>query len=491
MAWQRRWCPVTGKKGQGTSIATVGWPVAYRAVEEAYRRHGADTGRILSREEAEEIDFTLPKLASGTLVVLHRFLSRGYASPSGGEDSDDTDEAVQYLLSGNACTSGLFVRADQCNDEEKWWVKPRSREWIRELVASQSLFDDERFHGSFRMRLTFEKLFAMVENRITRENTNYREAVPARKVLLAFLYYSAHGVTLRVLHEKFGIGLSTCSEILRRVADAVCALGLICLPSETELVEIALRNEQRSGIPQATLSIDGSHIPILRPRKCGQKYYNRKGFYSTVLHAAVDDRRKFRDVVIGWPGSVGGNRIFSTSYLGRNYETWLGGIRTRQIATSATTTAELPMFLLGDCAYSNRRNFITSYEMTQVAQDTSIKTLNRALSRIRYKVEQAFGILKGRFRILLRANPTAVTDFEFIPTLVYALCSLHNFLIDENDIYYNRRYVQRERAANPPQSSRSLPESPATKTRDTLLLFKADDRAPSRAPGVRGSPAFP
>ncbi|KAG6582929.1 Enzymatic Polyprotein [Phytophthora cinnamomi] len=41
--------------------------VAYRAVEEAYRRHGADTGRILSREEAEAIGFTLPSTTRGRI----------------------------------------------------------------------------------------------------------------------------------------------------------------------------------------------------------------------------------------------------------------------------------------------------------------------------------------------------------------------------------------------------------------------------------------
>ncbi|OWZ11689.1 Nuclease HARBI1 [Phytophthora megakarya] len=127
-------------------------------------------------------------------------------------------------------------------------------------------------------RITFSKLLERVRLRIERQDTNFRKAVPASNVLLAFLYYAAHGVSFAVLHEKIGIGISTCSEILRRVAGAISELGLISLPSEIELLEISVRNERRSGIPQCTLSVDGSHIPIMQPQQSEKSTSIAKGF---------------------------------------------------------------------------------------------------------------------------------------------------------------------------------------------------------------------
>jgi hypothetical protein len=40
-------------------------------------------------------------------------------------------------------------------------------------------------------------------------------------------------------------------------------------------------------------AIDGSHIPIKAPYLFPVDYFNRKGFYSIVLQAVVDHKKKF------------------------------------------------------------------------------------------------------------------------------------------------------------------------------------------------------
>ena len=59
--------------------------------------------------------------------------------------------------------------------------------------------------------------------------------------------------------------------------------------------------------------------------------------------------------------------------------------------------------------------------------------LNRRLGRVRYHIENAFGILKGRFQLLSRPLLSGSEDLPFTVHLIAAIFVLHNFLIDSQD----------------------------------------------------------
>ena len=62
-------------------------------------------------------------------------------------------------------------------------------------------------------------------------------------------------------------------------------------------------------------TINGTHTPIATPQKDHATYINRKSYHSVVMKALVDDKYLFRDIVVGWPGSVHDARLFSNSEL--------------------------------------------------------------------------------------------------------------------------------------------------------------------------------
>jgi len=63
----------------------------------------------------------------------------------------------------------------------------------------------------------------------------------------------------------------------------------------------------------------------------------------------------------------------------------------------------------------------------------SVRHLNYQLSKARYHVENAFGLLKGRFQIFEKPLRCAAEDLPFALHLIASICVLHNFLIDVQD----------------------------------------------------------
>ena len=76
-------------------------------------------------------------------------------------------------------------------------------------------------------------------------------------------------------------------------------------------------------------------------------YYNRKGWYSIVLQAVVDHQYLFRDVCVGWPGSVHDAHVFCNSGIYRRIteQNLLHG------ESIVIDELEIPLFLIGDSAY--------------------------------------------------------------------------------------------------------------------------------------------
>ena len=62
-------------------------------------------------------------------------------------------------------------------------------------------------------------------------------------------------------------------------------------------------------------AIDGTNIPIKAPSQNHTDYVNRKPYHSIIMPAWVDSRYLFRDIVVGWPGSVHDARVLSNSEM--------------------------------------------------------------------------------------------------------------------------------------------------------------------------------
>lgn len=190
-------------------------------------------------------------------------------------------------------------------------------------------------------------------------------------------------------------------------------------PNETEFRVIVQGFRENWGFPQCGGAIDGTHIDIIAPADNPADYYNRKGSYSIILLGVVDDRFKFWDINVGWPGRVPDARVFANSSL---YQRDQSGTLFPTF-TERMEGVDIPLVLLGDSAYPLLPWLMKPFP-ERAGSSPLQHNLNYRPSRARMVVERAFGHLEGRWRCLLKRCDNHIA---FLSTIVSACYVLHNF----------------------------------------------------------------
>ncbi|XP_044764703.1 putative nuclease HARBI1 [Coccinella septempunctata] len=216
--------------------------------------------------------------------------------------------------------------------------------------------------------------------------------------------------------DRFNVLLSTAWEYFQRVVNVLMEVSSIYIKWPESYENITRKFMKRGGIDGVIGAIDGTHIPITTPSYMSNKYLNRKQYHSIVLQGVCDASYIFTDCFAGCPGSVHDARVYRMSPL------------FKQIMPNITGDYHL----LGDSAYPNATNLITPYRDNGHLTRQQ-RHFNYLHSATRVHIEQSFGLLKGRFRILKFVN---IYKTETIPNNIIACCVLHNICMQnkESDI---------------------------------------------------------
>lgn len=154
---------------------------------------------------------------------------------------------------------------------------------------------------------------------------------------------------------------------------------------------------------------------------------NYKKYHSTVLLAVSDAMYRFTMVCGGVPGNCSDAGIFAESSIAEGFAT--GGFN-------------LPVgsdwHLVGDEGFPLKPFLLRPFP--ERGLDHRKKVFNLRLSRARRVVENAFGVMAARWRILHR--PIA-GDEELRNGIVQAAVCLHNFLMGNNH-YRHPEFIDRE-----------------------------------------------
>lgn len=319
------------------------------------------------------------------------------------------------------------------------WMRPHSLAWF-DMV--EELFTEEQWYSNFRVtKGTFTYILQEIQGYISRQDTLMRRAVTAERRLALTLYFLASTAEYRTIANLFGVSVSFVCNVIKQVCGAIYnrMSSAISFPSGENLKRVVQRYEEKWGFPMCAGAIDGTHIPILAPSERHTDYVNRKGYHSILMQAVVDHTHLFRDIVVGWPGSVHDARVLSNSTIfekGNNNELFPNNF------SKEICGLNIKPVLIGDPAYP-----LTSWLMKPYPENNTTprkeKHFNHCLSSARMTVEDTFGRWKGRFP---RFSKRVDMEVSSLVTVVAASCILHNICEVQNNEFLPLWQVNTEAA---------------------------------------------
>ena len=316
------------------------------------------------------------------------------------------------------CTSfNLF------SDELGYWVKPRSTTWFSRFLLSE--YDDRRWIQMFRM--TKHAVFALADllaPHVYKKDTKYRLAIPVLVRVACSLFKLTHGASLFICSEIFAVGKSTVSSMLRDVVHAinVALRHELSWPTDNRVHETQQKFFNLCGLPVVVGAIDGTHVPIAKPKHVPADYfYFKSGGYSLNCQAVVDSEKRFLDLYLGMPGSTNDCRVLRRSSL---YDLAMHN----NLLDDQQAFQGFSPFLLGDLGYPLLPWLMVPHRSSGQLSMAD-RLFNKKLRRGRCVVENAFGILKQTFRELLTKSDLNVA---FLPDVIMACAILHNMLLGQS-----------------------------------------------------------
>nr|XP_047144517.1 uncharacterized protein LOC105849992 [Hydra vulgaris]XP_047144518.1 uncharacterized protein LOC105849992 [Hydra vulgaris] len=311
--------------------------------------------------------------------------------------------------------------------ERKVWVRPKSSQWFNEIFTQM---EECEFKEHFRVnRNTFNFLVNELHPHLGKTTTTMREPISVVKRVAVALHYLASCEEYRVVSSLFGIGKSTANLIVHEFINAVNDILLpkyVKFPLSVENLNKHSRDfEAILGFPQCVGAVDGCHIPISAPKDQATSYYNYKGWYSIVLFAVVDSRYRFIYTSVGSPGRNNDSYILQNSSLKEILESNLFDKCCKELGDSL-----VPLCLIGDSAFPLTRHLLKPYPENLELSEIQ-KNFNKILCGARRVVENVFGRVKARFRVICKRMEC---DINFATRIVNACVTLHNICEYYDDI---------------------------------------------------------
>lgn len=188
---------------------------------------------------------------------------------------------------------------------------------------------------------------------------------------------------------------------------------------------IASGFERRWNFPNCLGALDGKHINIAPPQNCGSYYYNYKGMHSIVLLAVADANYEVIYADVGSNGRVSDGGVWRDCSLNRAIIS--GAITLPPERNLPNSNICAPFVFVCDDAFPLKTTMMKPYPFRSQTKEQRI--FSYRLSRARRIVENTFGIIANKFRVL---RTTICLEPSKVQTIVMATLVLHNLLRREH-----------------------------------------------------------
>ena len=308
------------------------------------------------------------------------------------------------------------------------WVWPKPKFYFEEIWINRA--QNFVFKMHFRVnRNTFESICRLVGPALAKRDTPFRNSVPVHKRVASVLWRLTTNECYRSVGAEFGLGKSTVISITEEFVDAILEHyhEFIRFPQSLRETRQAIEEfEDLDGnFPQAVGAVDGTHVQIIGPKDNRDDFICRTGYPSVILQGIVSAKKKFIDVATGYPGSLHDARVFRCSSISHH----IANDDLLQAPTVNISGVDVAPLIIGDGAYPLKRYLMKPFPRTE-ALDRRQRRFNKELSKKCAVVENAFGLLKGRWRCL---RNELNEDVAKAPRTVVACCILHNICVDMDD----------------------------------------------------------
>ena len=222
------------------------------------------------------------------------------------DESDDEHDFYQLVLAGcaAAATFTSFQEKKPCRTSSHTGYK-----FVMDVLNGHEIRCFEQF------RMEKHVFMNLLETLTKRYGLKEGFDMPLIEVLAMFLTTIGHGLSNRMIQERFQHSGESVSRWFEIVLDVVCLMAVdIIKPSDPQFKEVPdkIRNDDRYWpyFKNCIGVIDGTHIPVVVPRDRKIPYIGRKGVTTQNVMAVCDFNMCFTFAWAGWEGVAHDARVF-------------------------------------------------------------------------------------------------------------------------------------------------------------------------------------